>query len=58
MNCTRCGRALKNPSASGMGPKCQLAVLGSKPKRPRLFDLPARKSKDEKTQDLFAEAAQ
>lgn len=57
MNCTRCGRALKNASASGMGPKCQQAVLGSKPKRPRLFDLPARRSKDEKTPDLFAEAS-
>ena len=29
--CNRCGRTLKAPTASGMGPTCERYVLGSKP---------------------------
>ena len=33
MKCARCGRPLKHPRQSLMGPKCELAVLGPRPKR-------------------------
>ena len=33
MKCTRCGRPLRRARSSGMGPKCELAVLGPRPKR-------------------------
>lgn len=52
MNCTRCGRHLKNPSPTGMGPRCALAVLGAKPRR-SLFDPKPRKS-DPRQDDMFA----
>ena len=51
--CTRCGRTLKAPTASGMGPSCERYVLGSKPKRVHLFSR-AQAKRDERTQDLFA----
>jgi len=51
--CTRCGRRLKAPTESGMGPKCALYVLGSKPKRaPAIFSRQDVK-RDERTADLF-----
>ena len=52
MMCTRCGRKLKNTSASGMGPVCELAVLGPrrKSKSTRRLDV----SKDTLTIDMFA----
>lgn len=52
--CARCGRSLKYPSESGYGPRCQLAVLGSKPKREKR----AVVKRDERTPDLFAEPVQ
>lgn len=50
--CTRCGRTLKAPTASGMGPTCERYVLGSKPKRPPAVERQAVK-RDERTVDLF-----
>ena len=50
--CTRCGRTLKAPTASGMGPTCERYVLGSKPKRPPAVERQAVK-RDERTADLF-----
>lgn len=51
--CIRCGRRLKAPTESGMGPKCALYVLGSKPKRaPAIFSRQDVK-RDERTADLF-----
>ena len=32
-HCTRCGRRLKAPTPTGLGPTCERYVLGSKPKR-------------------------
>lgn len=58
--CTRCGRTLKAPTPTGMGPVCAAAVLGVKPKReklPRLFDRARRARRDERTPDLFAGVA-
>jgi hypothetical protein len=54
MTCTRCGRRLKNPSATGLGPVCRLAVLGPAPKAAKAAQ---RRSvaRDEATPDLFAE---
>ena len=52
--CTRCGRRLKAPTENGLGPKCALYVLGSKPKRAPAVERQAVK-RDERTQDLFAE---
>lgn len=49
--CTRCGRTLKAPTASGMGPTCERYVLGSKPKRPPVVSQPVKR--DERTADLF-----
>lgn len=51
-HCTRCGRTLKAPTPTGMGPKCALYVLGSKPKRPPVVERQAVK-RDERTPDLF-----
>lgn len=52
MKCARCSRTLKNPSPSGYGPVCLVAVLGAKPARVRLFDRrPA--GKDERQVELF-----
>ncbi len=50
-HCTRCGRRLKAPTDTGMGPKCALYMLGRKPK-------PKRQPKteilrDRLTRDLF-----
>ena len=50
--CTRCHRPLKAPTPTGMGPKCALYVLGSKPKRPPAVERQAVK-RDERTPDLF-----
>ena len=65
MKCTRCGRPLKHARASGMGPKCELAVLGPPPKkhwsepgrvRVRLFD-PKPRDPDPYSLSLFEEQA-
>ncbi len=53
--CTRCGRALKAPTDTGLGPRCQMAVLGPRPKRQAAQ--PARASRDDRTRDLFEQAA-
>lgn len=49
MNCAKCGRALKFPTASGFGRVCERNVLGSKPKRERR----AQPVRDPRTADLF-----
>lgn len=49
--CMKCGRKLKRPTASSMGPVCERAMLGSKQKRQKRAE-PAR---DDRTRDLFAE---
>ena len=54
-HCIRCGRRLKAPTETGMGPKCALYVLGSKPKRPPVVSQPVKR--DERTADLFAGVA-
>lgn len=51
--CTRCGRRLKAPTPSGLGPVCQLAVLGRADKPKRTEKTPVKR--DERTGDLFAE---
>ena len=38
IHCARCHRPMRAPSETGLGPKCQVAVLGRKPK-PRRVDL-------------------
>lgn len=53
IRCTRCGRAMKHESPTGMGPRCQMAVLGQRPKR-RAAAKPARVRKDDATPDLFS----
>ena len=53
--CNRCGRVLKAPTPTGLGPKCALYVLGAKPRRVAKVDLPVKR--DELTRDLFGEAA-
>lgn len=52
--CTRCGRALKAPTDTGLGPRCQLAVLGPRPKRQAAQAKTARARRDDATPDLFA----
>ena len=52
IHCIRCGRRLKAPTDTGMGPKCERYVLGSKPKRPPAVERQAVK-RDERTPDLF-----
>lgn len=54
MKCARCNRTLKLPSASGLGPRCAVYMLGSQPRRPRLFDKGLRKA-DDKQGALFEE---
>lgn len=54
--CNRCGRTLKAPTATGLGPTCERYVLGSKPKRMPAVERQAVK-RDEFTRDLFAEVA-
>lgn len=56
IRCTRCGRALKAPTDTGLGPRCQMAVLGPRPKR-QAAAKPARPRRDERTRDLFEQAA-
>jgi len=53
-HCIRCGRTLKAPTSTGLGPTCERYVLGSKPKRAPAVERQAVK-RDERTQDLFAE---
>lgn len=53
--CNRCGRTLKAPTATGLGPTCERYVLGAKPRRIAKVDLPVKR--DELTRDLFGEAA-
>lgn len=48
MNCFRCGRPLRLPSANGYGPKCSQAMFGIRPKRERAHPT------DTRTPDLFA----
>lgn len=50
IRCTRCHRPMRAPSETGLGPKCQMAVLGRKPKPRRVVVTAAR---DERTADLF-----
>ena len=50
--CTRCGRTLKAPTASGMGPTCERYVLGSKPKREPTTPRQEVK-RDDRTRDMF-----
>lgn len=52
--CTRCGRALKAPTDTGLGPRCQLAVLGPRPKRQAAQAKTARARRDDATLDLWA----
>lgn len=52
--CCRCGRRLKNASPSGMGPVCELAVLGPAAPGRRARKVIAQ-PRDTKTRDLFAE---
>jgi hypothetical protein len=54
IRCTRCGRRMKEESPTGLGPRCQLAVLGPRPKRQAAQAKPARASRDDATPDLFA----
>lgn len=49
MHCMKCGRALKRPSDTGYGPRCQVAVLGRKPRAPKRED---RRSADARQQEL------
>jgi len=56
IRCLRCHRCLKAATASGYGPSCERAVLGSQPRRPRLFDKGLRKA-DDKQVALFEERA-
>ena len=51
-HCTRCGRRLKAPTPTGLGPTCERYVLGSKPKRVPTLD--SKVKRDERTGDLFA----
>lgn len=53
--CTRCNRRLKAPSESGMGDKCRMYVLGTKPRRVQILDRRPVK-RDDRTPDLFEAA--
>ena len=53
IRCTRCGRSLKAPTDTGLGPRCQMAVLGPRPKRQAEPAKPARVRRDDRTPDLF-----
>lgn len=48
--CTKCGRKLKRPTQSGMGRVCEMATVGTKPKRQ-----PSQPVRDERTADMFAD---
>lgn len=48
--CTRCNRRLKAPTESGMGDKCRMYVLGTKPRRAKVERAVKR---DDRTADLF-----
>lgn len=48
--CARCNRQLKEPSPSGLGPRCALYVLGRKEKRQAREPV----KRDERTADMFA----
>lgn len=50
-HCTRCGRRLKAPTDTGMGPKCALYMLGRKPKTKR--QPKTEILRDKLTRDLF-----
>ena len=54
IRCTRCGRAMKQESPTGMGPRCTVYVLGPRPKRQAAQPKPARVLKDDATPDLFS----
>ena len=49
--CIRCGRTLKAPTPTGMGPVCARAVLGVKPRRERSEGVPVKR--DDRTRDMF-----
>lgn len=49
--CAKCGRSLKRPSASGFGPVCERAVLGSKQRREAKPEV----KRDALTRELFPE---
>jgi len=50
IRCARCHRPMRAPSETGLGPKCQMVVLGRKPKPRRVVVTAAR---DTATGDLF-----
>lgn len=52
--CTRCNRRLKAPTESGMGDKCRMYVLGTKPRRAAKVDQSVKR--DPLTADLFEAA--
>ena len=53
--CVRCHRRLKNPpSKHGMGPDCERAMYGTKPRRVAREE---RRSDDERQRELFGAMA-
>jgi hypothetical protein len=48
-HCIRCGRTLKAPTATGLGPTCERYVMGSKPRRAAKAEV----KRDPRTKDLF-----
>lgn len=52
IRCTRCGRALKAPTDTGLGPRCQLAVLGPR-QRAKKAPKTMQVKPDMHTPDLF-----
>jgi len=51
-HCTKCGRRMKAPSESGMGPVCHRAAFGSRQRKQA--SQPVRR--DTRTPDMFGEA--
>lgn len=51
LRCTRCNRRMKRPTETGLGPTCQVYVLGRKPRPAPRED---RRSADERQRELFA----
>ncbi len=53
IRCIRCRRKLSRETASGMGEKCEVYALGSKPRRLKRED---RRSADDRQRELELEA--
>ena len=51
--CTRCGRALKRASDTGMGPKCASAVLGPQAGQRAKRERAQAPIRDRLTKDMF-----